>query len=125
MCYCRKGKLDSANTCCVRAALGSLLVTVWVVQQMRHSEEGVIENRGGNSPVLSIYQQHALQQGHKLPPVRLVCLHVTVVRTQHQVHLMDGSTGGGGHAACENHTGTSADILNTRFSMDVIIRTLI
>lgn len=74
------------------AVVVALLVTVWVVQQMSHSEEGVTEDIGGNSPVLSSDQQHALQQRHKLPPVGLLCLHVTVIRTQHQVHLMDGDS---------------------------------
>lgn len=67
---------------------------MWVVQQMSHSEEGVIEDAGGNSSVFSIDQQHAPQQRDKLPPVNLLCLHVTVIRTQHQVHLMDGGNEG-------------------------------
>lgn len=58
---------------------------------MSHSEEGVTEDSGGNNPVLSIDKQHALQQRHKLPPVCLLCLHVAVIRTQHQVHLINGS----------------------------------
>lgn len=69
------------------SVVAALLVTVWVVQQMSHSEEGVIEDAGRNSPVLSIDQQHALQQRHKLSPVCFLCLHVTVIRTEHQVHL--------------------------------------
>lgn len=55
---------------------------------MSHSKEGVTEDAGGKNPVLSINQQHAFQQRHKLPPVCLLCLHVTVIRTQHQVHLI-------------------------------------
>ncbi len=73
---------------------------------MSHSEEGVIEDAGGNSPVLSIDQQHAPQQRHKLPPVSLLCLHVTVIRTQHQVHLIDGGNESQReNTAYENHTG--------------------
>lgn len=71
------------------AVVVALLVTVWVVQQMSHSEEGVIENTGWNSPLLSSNQQHALQQRHKFPPVSLLCLHVTIIMTQDQVHLTD------------------------------------
>lgn len=56
---------------------------------MSHSEEGVTEDTGGNSPVFGIDQKHALKQRHKLPPVCLLCLHVSVIRTQHQVHLID------------------------------------
>lgn len=78
-----------ANTFCVNIVVAALLVTVWVVQQMSHREERVIEDAGGNSPVLGVDQQHALQQRHKLPPVGLLCLHVTGIRTQHQVHLVD------------------------------------
>lgn len=59
---------------------------------MSHSEEGVTEDTGGNSPVLGIDQQHALKQRHKLPPVCLLCLHVSVIRTQHQVHLTEQVT---------------------------------
>lgn len=83
---CKPTHFDSMSV------VAALLVTVWVVQQMSHSEEGVIEDTGGNSPVPSINQQHALEQRHKLPPVSLLCLHVTVIRTQHQVHLIDGSS---------------------------------
>lgn len=72
------------------AVVAALLVTVWVVQQMSHSEEGVTEDTGWNSPVLSSDQQHALQQRHKLSPVSLLRLHDTIIRTQHQIHLMDG-----------------------------------
>lgn len=72
----------------------ALLVTVWVVQQMSHSEEGVIENAGWNSPLLSSNQQHALQQRHKLPPVSLLCLHVAIIMTQDQVHLTDKESKG-------------------------------
>lgn len=78
-----------ANTFCVNIVVAALLVTVWVVQQMSHREERVIEDAGGNSPVLGVDQQHALQQRHKLPPVGFLCLHVTGIRTQHQVHLVD------------------------------------
>lgn len=35
------------------AVVAALLVTVWVVQQMSHSEEGVTEDAGGNSSFLS------------------------------------------------------------------------
>lgn len=43
---------------CVGAAL---LVAVWVVQQVGHREEGVVEDTGGNGPVLGVDQQHAPQ----------------------------------------------------------------
>lgn len=56
---------------------------------MSHGEEGVVEDVGGNGPVLGVDQQHGLQQGHELPPVRLLRLHVAVVGAQHQVHLAD------------------------------------
>lgn len=72
--------------------VAALLVTVWEIQQVSHSEERMIEDTGRNSPVFSSDEQHALQQGHKLLPVSLLCLHVTVIRTQHQVHLMGDST---------------------------------
>lgn len=72
------------------AVVVALLVTVWVVQQMSHGEEGVTEDAGGNNPVLGIDEQHAFQQRYKLPPVGLLCLHVTGIRTQYQVHLTDG-----------------------------------
>lgn len=49
------------SLCTLLVTTGALLVTVWVVQQMSHSEEGVIEDAGGNGPVLGIDQQHALQ----------------------------------------------------------------
>lgn len=66
----------------------ALLVTVWVVQQVSHGEEGVIEHIAWNSPVLSIDQQHPPQERHKLPPVGFLGLHITVVGDEHQVHLM-------------------------------------
>lgn len=93
-----------------RCQIAALLVAVWVVQQVGHGEEGVIEDAGGNSPVLSVDQQHAFQQGHKLPPVSLLCLHVPGVRTQHQVHLRGGSTGEK-HTSCEKHAGQQASQL--------------
>lgn len=64
------------------------LVTVREVQEMDGGEEGVIEDAAGSDPVLSVDQQHALQQRHKLPPVGLLCLHVGGIRSQHHVHLM-------------------------------------
>lgn len=70
-------------------AAAALLVTMRVVQQVSHGEEGVIEDAGGNRPVLGGDQQHALQQRHKLPPVGLLCEHVAVIGSEHQVHLMD------------------------------------
>lgn len=74
------------------AAVVALLVTVWVVQQMSHGEEGVTEDAGGNDPVLGVDEQHAFQQRHELPPVGLLCLHVAGVRAQHQVHLNNPDT---------------------------------
>lgn len=64
-----------------------LQVTVWVVQQMSHCEKGVIKDTRWIGPVLSTDQQHALQQRHKLSPVSLLCLHITGLKTQNQVHL--------------------------------------
>lgn len=55
---------------------------------MGHCEEGVVEDAGWLRPVLSADQQHALQQGHKLPPVSLLRLHIAGVKAQDQVHLM-------------------------------------
>lgn len=66
-----------------------LQVTVWVVQQVSHSEKGMIEDTGWNSPVLSTDKKHALQQRHKLSPVSLLCLHITGIGTQNQVHLIE------------------------------------
>lgn len=64
-----------------------LQVTVWVVQQVSHGEEGVIEDTRRLRPVLGTDQQHALQQRHKLPPVGLLRLHIAGVQAQDQVHL--------------------------------------
>lgn len=61
----------------------ALLGTVWEVLQMSHGEEGLAEDTGGDSPVLSIEEQHALQQRHKFPPVCFLCLHVAAIGTQH------------------------------------------
>lgn len=70
------------------------LVTVWIVEEMSHGQEGVVEDTGRNGPVLGVDQQHAPQQRHKLPAVWALRLHVAVVRSQHQVHL-DVRTEGG------------------------------
>ena len=51
-----------------------LLVTVGVVQQMSHGEEGVAEYIRGNRPVLGVDQQHRFQQRHKLSAVSLLCM---------------------------------------------------
>lgn len=61
---------------------------MWVVQEVGHGEEGVIEDAGRLRPVLGADQQHALQQGHELSPVGLLRLHVAGVQAQDQVHLM-------------------------------------
>jgi len=68
----------------------ALLVTVRVVQQVGHGEERVAEDAGGDGPVLGVDEQHTLQQGHKLPAVGLLRLHVAAVGAQHHVHLADG-----------------------------------
>lgn len=90
----------------VETVVAALLVAVWVVQQMSHSEEGVTEDTGGNSSVFSCDQQHALQQRHKLPPVGLLCLHVTVIRTENRVYLtFAGSKAHREKTLHEDHTG--------------------
>lgn len=73
----------------------------------------MVEDIGGDSPVLGVDQQHGLQQRHKLSPVCFLCLHVAVIRTQHQVHLTDKKTLHENHRAavglCRNLLGNTEE----------------
>lgn len=67
-----------------------VLVTMGEVKEVLHSEKGVGEGISGGQSLISVDQQHGLQEVHKLPAVCFLSHLIGPLHAKNQIHLGKG-----------------------------------